>query len=144
MYKKILVATDASENSRHALSTAIEYAKQFKSEIILLYVFNQLRPIVSAAGEDFIGSYTEEQINDFSGEILDMAVKGMDIGNIKIERKIVQGYPSIKIIEEVKGDSDIGLIVMGTRGHGPLTGAIIGSVAQRVLANSPCPVLIVK
>nr|WP_278308992.1 universal stress protein [Papillibacter cinnamivorans] len=38
----------------------------------------------------------------------------------------------------------MGLVVMGSRGHSPMAGAILGSVTQRVLAEATCPVIVVK
>jgi nucleotide-binding universal stress UspA family protein len=141
MVKRILVATDASEYSRHALTSAIEYAKQFQAEIELLHVVTQ-PPIVYPDLSGYFFSYSDEQVNEIGKHVLEETLKGIDTGQVKINRKVVSGYPQTAIVDEIKRDID--LVIMGTRGHSPIGGALIGSVTQRVLADAPCPVLIVK
>jgi nucleotide-binding universal stress UspA family protein len=62
---------------------------------------------------------------------------------VRLETLVVPGDPAQKIVEQAtRNPCDI--IIMGSRGAGPLRGALLGSVSQKVLANSPYPVLIVK
>lgn len=69
-------------------------------------------------------------------------MKDIDLGNVTLSKKHTTGHPASTILDEMKREFD--LVVMGTRGHGVLTGAIVGSVTQRVLAHAQCPVLIVN
>jgi nucleotide-binding universal stress UspA family protein len=62
---------------------------------------------------------------------------------VRLETLMVPGDPAQKIIEQAEKTS-CDMIIMGSRGAGPLRGALLGSVSQKVLANSPYPVLIVK
>ena len=142
MYKKILVATDGSEYSRHALETAVALAKQFGSSIELLHIV--LQPM-SYMGSDFAGHlypYSSAQIKELGHFILDKTVKGIDLEGVSIKKSVVAGHPASVIIEASKNNFD--LIIMGTRGLGPLSGAVAGSVTQRVLADVLIPVLVVK
>lgn len=144
MYKKILVATDASEYSHHAFATAVEYAKQFHSEVVLLYVFEQPESYFSFGVGSYDTNVPKGEINKFGKFILDKTMHDVDVGQVQVDQKIIEGYPASVVLNELKKDPEIGLIVMGTRGHSPMGGAIIGSVTQKVLASAPCPVLIVK
>ena len=142
MIKKILVSTDGSDYSRRALSTAIEYAKQFNSEIELFHVVSQPPPgMYDYTITDYI-PISEERGNEMGEQILNATLKGMDVSQVIVSKKTVTGYPASEIIDEIKRGFD--LVVMGSRGHRPLVGAVLGSVTQRVLADAPCPVLVVK
>jgi nucleotide-binding universal stress UspA family protein len=52
------------------------------------------------------------------------------------------GNPAVEIIAESTKGFD--LIVIGTSGHSPLGGAIVGSVTQKVIGKAACPVLAIK
>lgn len=52
------------------------------------------------------------------------------------------GIPEVQICKEAE-EQQVGLIVMGSRGLGPITGKILGSISNGVLKNSPCPVTII-
>ena len=54
-----------------------------------------------------------------------------------------EGYPATAIEEEAR-DRHADLVVIGTRGHSGLKHLLLGSVAERVVQKSPCPVLAVK
>ncbi len=64
-------------------------------------------------------------------------------GFIRVESVVAPGDPAQQIIELAEKNR-CDFIVMGSRGAGPLRGALLGSVSQKVLNNSKCPVLIVK
>jgi len=141
MYKRILVPTDGSESSRRALIAALEFAKKFNSEVELFHV--------TPTSEAYYGYHmgfnniiSQDQSNKNGELALEITLKGIDIGGVHLSKKHVSGHAVSGILDEIRREFD--LVVMGTTGHGALTGAIIGSVTQRVLPQSPCPVLIVK
>ena len=55
---------------------------------------------------------------------------------------VVLGDPAEQILAVAK-DSQADMIVMGNRGHGPLAGLLLGSVAQKVIGLAPCAVVVV-
>ena len=63
--------------------------------------------------------------------------------NINIGTFVVKGIPFVEIIKAAK-DNQVDLIVMGTHGKTGLEHILIGSVAERVIQRSPCPVLSVR
>lgn len=141
MIKRILVATDASEYSRHALSVAIEYAKQFHSEIELLHVVYPPHTYDDYSG-GYSNLYSDEKIDEIGKPVLEETLKGLDVSQVTIKMKIVKGHPATAILDEIRRDFD--LVVMGSHGYGKSVGAITGSVIQHVLADAHCPVLVVK
>jgi len=139
--KKILVATDASEYSRQALKIALELARKFHSEVELLFVMdNMLMYDASLLDGGIIPPYQSEQ----SGEqVIQATLKGIDITDVTVTKKIVQGKPANMILQEIENEN-IDLVVMGSHGYGAIAGAILGSVSQRVLHGAKCSVLIAK
>ncbi|MBP1920216.1 universal stress protein [Youngiibacter multivorans] len=138
MYKKILVATDGSDYSRRAFEVALEMAKHFQSELEILHVIQDYMK-----GESNVEvKITKEQVEAVSKEIMEKTKGETDTGEVRITTKTAFGYPASVIIEEANAGFD--LIVMGTKGHGPWGGAIMGSVTQRVAGAVNCPVLVVK
>lgn len=142
MFKKILVATDASEYSRRALITALDLAKTFGGEIELLFVM-YIREAYWGYNVAYSVLVPPEQIEEAGELALKATLEGIDVGDVPLKKKVVQGYPATMILEEVEKEA-IDLVVMGSHGYGPITGSVLGSVSQRVLQRAECPVLIVK
>ena len=142
MFKRILVTTDASEYSRRALSTAIGIAKQFQSEIELVHVIATPYPLYGDIISGTTAFLSKEQVQMLGNRVFEATLTGLDTGQVKIHKKIRQGLPAPSILAEIKRDFD--LVVIGSRGYGPVAGIFVGSVTQRVLADCPCPVLVVK
>lgn len=142
MYKRILVPTDASEYSRRALNTALELAKQFNAEIILMHV-----TFTPQAYWGYTISYgisvTQEDLLRNGELALEATLAGVPTDGVKISTVLEVGHPVGKIVDQVK-KNNINLIVIGSHGYGPITGSVLGSVSQRVLQKAPCPVLLVK
>ena len=138
--KKILVATDASEYSKRALKTALELARKFNSEVELLFVMHM--PIMyDFSAYNYIVS--PEQIEEEGELALGATLEGIDISNVTLSKKKIQGDPAKVILQELE-DQDFDLIVMGSHGYGAIAGSILGSVSQKVLHGAKCSILIVK
>ena len=143
--KRILCATDFSKESEKAIEFAASMALGIKdSELILI---NVIKPIPA-----FSGDLTEEsQIVDSENDIKRNSEEKMmshirDIQNSGVNNVrglVVIGDPAFMIVQEAD-KSGASLIVLGTRKHGFKRGIILGSVSERVSANSPVSVLIVR
>lgn len=141
MFKNILVPTDASESAQRALMMALELAKEFGSQIVLLHVVYTPEAMGYTLSSGV--SVPQEEISIFGRAALTAALVGIDIGAVSIVKKQVPGYPSVVILEEIES-GQMDLVVMGNRGYGAIAGSLLGSVSQRVLSKAKCPVMIVK
>ncbi|HNX29759.1 MAG TPA: universal stress protein [Syntrophomonadaceae bacterium] len=143
MFKKFLVPVDGSPSSKMAYGKAVELAKITDAEIVLLQVAWDIE-YYSRKGVLFAGKYfDEDETRSHSAKILAETRQDIDEGAVKISELVLLGDPVRKIIEE-EGKPGYDLIVMGSRGNGPIKGAVLGSVSQKVLAGGNLPVLIVK
>ena len=59
---------------------------------------------------------------------------------VDTEPQLLHGEPA-EALSEAAGDLD--LLVLGSRGYGPVKGTVLGSVSARVMAAAPTPVLVV-
>ncbi|ODA42681.1 universal stress protein [Desulfosporosinus sp. BG] len=141
MFKNILVPTDASEPAQRALMIALEMAKTYGSRIVLLHVV--FTP--EALGYTLSSGVTvpQEEISIYGKEALTATLDGIDTWNLSIEMRQRPGHPAVAILEEIE-NRDFDLVIMGSRGYGPITGSLLGSISQRVLTKATCPVMIVK
>jgi len=140
--KKILVATDASEYSRRALKTALELARIFHSEVELMYV-TYIREVYWGYNVAYSVLVSPEQIEEAGELALEATLEGIEVGDVPLKKKKLEGYPASIILEEIEKEN-IDLVVMGSHGYGPISGSMLGSVSQRVLQKAKSPVLIVK
>jgi nucleotide-binding universal stress UspA family protein len=62
---------------------------------------------------------------------------------VEAQGEVLEGDPATEIVRlAVTREAD--LIVVGSRGHGPLARAIVGSVSSTVIRDAPCPVMVVN
>jgi nucleotide-binding universal stress UspA family protein len=138
--KKILVPTDASEASRRALRTALEFARKFNSDVELMFVMH--KPI---AYDSSVNMYiiSQEQIEQEGKFVLDATLAKIDISGINVKKKIMEGNPAKVILKEIQ-DENIDLVIMGRCGYGAIVDCLLGDVSQRVIYGAKCSVLITK
>lgn len=141
MFKKILVPTDASEYSQRAFRTALQMARQFGAEIELLHVTFTPEALGYILSDGV--SVPQDQFDINGEQALQVTLNSMDTGNVPVRKKKIPGHPAAVILDEINKEK-IELVVMGSRGYGPLAGSVLGSVSQRILHGAACPVLIVK
>jgi universal stress protein A len=141
--KKILVPTDFSETAGNALAHAKALAGALGCELHILHVLTD--PMIYApamVGVESLPRLREDMERD-ARETLDKVLSERERQRFDARLVLRWGTPHLEIADyAAKQESD--LIVMGTHGRSPLPSLLLGSVAQKVLHEAPCPVLAVR
>lgn len=139
--KKILIPTDGSDYSVRAAEVGISIAKMLDAQIIVVYVIDEvvLNQIYKADERETVAEELKQDGKQYIKYVLSLAAKeGVKDGSV-----LAQGSPFEQIVHLAK-DLNVDLIVMGTYGRRGAERILIGSVAERVIEYSICPVLVVK
>jgi nucleotide-binding universal stress UspA family protein len=137
MFDKIVVAIDGSECADRAIPVVAKMADAFGSEVVVVHLVETI-----AAWAMAVESETPEE----AANLADGAVRLLKDRGISARAEVrttIRGAVAREIVE-VAGEEDAGLIVMGSRGLGEVSGLLLGSVAHKVLHLSHVPVLVVK
>ncbi|MFA9423607.1 MAG: universal stress protein [Sedimentibacter sp.] len=144
--KKILVPLDGSDVSLKVAIKATEVAKSLGCELTFMTV--ALNPIPSKIHEyeqfwDIELNAMLDVIKKIEDQTLDDVIEKLDLSDIKFDKKSCLGETSVEILKEAK-EGNYDLIVMGRRGHSNIKRFFLGSITQKVISDSPCPVLVVN
>ncbi len=139
MFTNILGATDGFEPGFRAVQYAGWLAADEGARLHIVHVIEKLvagrdAGHASRSDEDAILWEIRAQADELSQQGLELTV----------HTPVARAGSIPSCVAEMARANQIELIVVGTRGHSPLVGAIIGSVAQGLLHASPCPVLAVS
>lgn len=144
----IVVGVDGSDASREALQWAAAEAALREARLVAIHVF-AFMPL-TAIGDpgmipmpagDLPGQLEAERTGaraELERAVADAFPDGPPKG---FEVRLVEGDPSDSLVTEA-GDAE--LIVVGSRGRGGLTSALLGSVSGHVIHHAACPVVVVK
>ena len=138
-FNKILVPTDGSEYTKAAVRKAMELAKLSGGKVTALYVLDQT--ILTNMPMDTAVMNVYNTLEKEGKEAVDFV---RDLGaqeSVEVEVVIKEGTP-VKVILDESANYDI--IVMGTLGRTGMSKLLMGSVAERVVRASQCPVLVVR
>ncbi|MCE2879804.1 MAG: universal stress protein [Comamonadaceae bacterium] len=139
---KILFPADGSKYTKKALAFLVTHENLCRPEddLVVLNVQIPMPPRVKGmVGARVINQYHQEEAQ----RVLDPIEKFLKRHQISHSLRYVVGVPALEIIRAV-GKEGAHMVVMGTHGHGLLGRAMMGSVAQRVVTDSPVPVLLVR
>ena len=142
-FQTIVVAVDFSETSDEAWTAACRLAMDTQSHVHLLHVSpDPLRQAwtVETIGVDFAG--LAEDWRRFAVERLAAIRPVAGLPEARITREVVTGVPHEAIVDYATAQH-ADLIVVGTHGYGPIKHLLLGSVAERVVRQAPCPVMTV-
>jgi len=137
LYMKILVAIDGSDYSNKALLHACNIARTQQSKLILIYVIEK-STLNLLDKKEYL-----RLVKDFGKTVLEKAQKTCIQHGIESNIILKEGNVANEIIKHAKTEN-CNLIIMGNRGFGATTRFLLGSVSQKVAANSPCSILIIK
>ena len=141
---RVLVPVDGSESANRAVAHAVLLAEgRVSGEITLLYVQNQQTLDTSEiSGITSVGADTERAV-DQSEKVLRQAIELCRNAHVKFNTRSAFG-PIAETIDTTAREIAADQIVMGTRGLGPLRGAVLGSVSSKVVRLARIPVTLVK
>ena len=138
--QKILIPTDFSEYSQHAVKYAVALAQSFKAKLYVVHVWEQ--SIVAAPTETFyVEIWVEAEKSE--KERLNQVTQGLRTEGIDAEPVFVPGTAYIEIVKTAK-ELDVDLITLATHGRTGLSHLVFGSTAEKIIRLAPCPVLVVK
>lgn len=137
MFKTIVWATDGSEAADRALPYAKALAEGDGRSLVVIHSEEHFVGRASAypvrADEDELKTKIRRQVDEARAEGLDATFKA-----------VTGTAPhAAHMIADVAREVGADLIIVGTRGHAPVAGLLLGSVTQRLLHIAPCPVLAV-
>lgn len=140
---KVLLPVDGSDCALRAVDHLIAHVGWFREvpQIHLLHVHPPipLGRVQAHIGEETLHAYYREE----SLATLQPAQQRLDAAQRFHTTHVHVGQPA-EVIARLAGELAADLVVMGAHGRGGMLGAVMGSVATRVLHLAPCPVLLVK
>lgn len=153
--KRILYATDLTQNSAHAMYYAMSMAIHYDAELVGLHVIEELSINTPILLEGYV---TQENLDRFVLNRKEFALERMEkrLDKLCDQRfaaepgcrkrvlgfKVEVGFPA-EVILRVADEEACDIIVMGTHGKGFITQTFLGSMAKRVLRRTRKPVFII-
>ena len=139
---RIVAAVDGSDSSLRAARAALDLATEAGGALTLITV---VRPPEGYWGIDGAPPSPEAMaaaVVRARSEILDAAVADLDPSGIEINTVEEIGDPTTAILQYCE-DNEISLLFVGRRGSGFVERLMLGSVADRLAHNAPCPLVII-
>jgi nucleotide-binding universal stress UspA family protein len=137
MPEKVLLATDGSKDAALAARTAVDVCEQTGAELHVVHVWHsvptaRLRPFMRA------------ELKKLGNELLEAGVKGVEeSGGHVADTYLLEGRAADEILD-LAGQIQPGLVVIGSRGLGPVGRIALGSVSEAVIHHSRWPVLVLR
>lgn len=149
IFRKIMIATDGSECSKHAVDKGIEFARLSGGTVYAVYVVSTA--YISAMDGSYFSSIDMFPYWDAMHEALKKQgqqavdyVKGLgEMKGVNVESVLLEGNPSEELIRYAEKEN-MDIVIMGTLGRTGLDRLLLGSVAGNVVRHSKVPVMVVK
>jgi nucleotide-binding universal stress UspA family protein len=144
---KILLATDASKDATRAAQMASDLANVSDSELHVIHIGNMKDFHVAPGAEQSFSPRTAPlgEVREKAEKRLEEAVKQVEqVGGTVTQSHLRVGNPDEEILKFCDEQGGFGLIVMGSRGLGPIKRRLMGSVSESVVRHAQCPVLVAR
>lgn len=139
---RIVIGVDGSPPSKAALRWAVRQADLTGAYVEAVSAWHFP---VAAYGIPFapVGTMEDTDYGEIARELLTAAItETVDPGStVKVSMTVAEGSPAQVLLDAAKGAD---LLVVGSRGHGGFTGALLGSVSQHCAYHATCPLVVVR
>ena len=138
-YRHVLVAFDASPEAQLALAHAVAMAQVYRAKVALVAVVPPPPLLAWQAPGGMRGIHEAEQ------EELEKALREAADGvpdDLSVTTQLLDGDPARELLRLAR-EGDFDVIVMGSRGRGRVTAALLGSVSNRVMHDAGVPVIVI-
>ncbi len=139
MISKILLSVDESQFTQRNIEYTCDLAKFFDAKLTLLHVVSMPTTVAPEAYVDpkpFLDA-GEKFLKEVKAKVKDLGVKA----STHIE--FAYGNPAHKVVEYAK-KRKFDLIAIGAKGESRIRSLLLGSVAETVARDAPCPVIIIR
>lgn len=146
MFKHILLATDGSDASAHAAALAVDLARVHGARLTALYVVDPY-PYLGIGEANPMGfqAYMSAAYDHAAQAHARVAALCDDGGKpVELMLRMAEDLPAVDGILKLAKEEGADLIVVGSHGRGGLMRLVLGSVASKVVAQSPLPVLVAR
>lgn len=140
-YKKILVGLDGSVEAAKAFDKAVATALRNDAELVIANVID-LRAFQSISAYDTV--VADDTHKGAENLIQDFADDARQAGLTKVKTRVEFGSPKVMLGQTLPKDENVDLIVLGATGLSYIERIFIGSVADYIIKNAPCDVLVVR
>ena len=138
---RIVVGVDGSDSSKAALAWAVRQAALTGAKVDAVHAWRN--PVSYSYGYGYAMALPVPDLEKFARQALDEAiaeVAGLATG-VEIRPVVVEDNPAQALVDAAKGAD---LLVVGSRGHGGFTEALLGSVGQHCVHHADCPVVVIR
>jgi len=143
--KNVLVATDFGDPSLVALSYGRDLARSFGATLHVINVVDDVGTRAAAmAGYRIDFERIQAEMEGAARQQVDGLLSDEDRKQLHATIAIVSAAGTARAIVDYARDHGVNLIIVGTHGRGAVAHLLIGSVAERVVREAPCPVLTVR
>ena len=144
MFSRILVGLDGSEYSLKALEFAVDLAKKYSSQLVLIHVvMRQIYAINPPEAGILAGTAIVRELEAEGKAILAKGEETVKAQGLPVEARLRQGVPAEELLRAA-ADEKADLIVLGSRGLSQVKAFLLGSVSDKVSHHAKCPTLIVR
>lgn len=140
--RTIVVGVDGSDQSRHAARLAVSLARSSGAMLHLMTVVRPPEGWWGIVGSPPTSGALSRTLAEARLEILESVIADVDLTGVEYETVEDIGDPA-RMLSEYASAVDADLLIVGKRGAGVIERMVLGSVANRVVHDSPCPVLVV-
>jgi nucleotide-binding universal stress UspA family protein len=146
MFKHILLATDGSEASANAARLAVDLARVHRARLTALYVVDPY-PYLGIGETNPMGfqaymSAAHDHAAQAHAQVAALCDKGGE--PVHVTLRMAEDVRAVEGIVTTAKDAEADLIVVGSHGRHGIGRLVLGSVAGRVVADSPVPVLVAR
>jgi nucleotide-binding universal stress UspA family protein len=140
----VVACIDFSESSHHVIEQAIRVAQQDEASLHLLHVFTA--PWKGANYVPRPSTEDQQHHSDSLNERMQIALQPFksEMRALQAETNVVENAREADGIVQFVEDSSADLVVVGTRGRTGMRAILLGTVAERIVRESPCSILAVK
>jgi nucleotide-binding universal stress UspA family protein len=136
---RILIATDGSVGSGHALEQGLSLAAELSADALVVYV---RQSPTSFLGAPYYQDVITSEAQHARGVLTDAKLYATRY-DVEVDYEVLEGDP-VEVILAIARSRDVDLIVVDSRGLGAVTSLVLGSVSNAILHQADRPVLVAK
>ena len=134
---RIVVGVDGPGHSRAALRWALDEAQLRRVGVLAVHTYQPAMASIDVPRTyvDLLPAAEETLADEVTATLTE---SGLDVD---VEQRVVEGDAAATLVQLADAND---LVVVGSRGHGVVASALLGSTSHYVACHAPCPVVIVK